>query len=293
MADVSRRPLCRLQLPGHHPRHRRGTACGPPSARCRASRRSSRSSSTAPAARTSTVRKLPGLKKFTNLTLKRGITGDTAFWHWIRAAMDGQVQRVDGVIELLDETRTPGPALALPPRLAVQVRRTQPARRRAARWRWRPSRSPTRAWSWSEHGQAPTRNATPPAQPPGPGDPEVLLDVEHDRGCLFLVLANVGPATAFDVRVTFAQAAARRRRQRRRHARWRSSASCPCCAPGKEIRDLPRRRARPARPARQPSRCAPRSPTARARASASARSSPTTCGCGGIWPEVRFGGKDA
>lgn len=54
-----------------------------------------------------TVRKLPGLKKFTNLTLKRGITGDTAFWQWIRAAMDGQVQRLDGVVELLDETRTP------------------------------------------------------------------------------------------------------------------------------------------------------------------------------------------
>ena len=54
-----------------------------------------------------TVRKLPGLKTFTNLTLKRGITGDTAFWNWIKAAMDGQVQRVDGVIELLDEARTP------------------------------------------------------------------------------------------------------------------------------------------------------------------------------------------
>ncbi len=54
-----------------------------------------------------TVRKLPGLKSFTNLTLKRGITGDTAFWQWIRAAMDGQVQRVDGAIELLDESRTP------------------------------------------------------------------------------------------------------------------------------------------------------------------------------------------
>jgi phage tail-like protein len=54
-----------------------------------------------------TVRKLPGLKSFTNLTLKRGITGDTAFWNWIRAAMDGQVQRADGVIELLDEARAP------------------------------------------------------------------------------------------------------------------------------------------------------------------------------------------
>lgn len=53
------------------------------------------------------VRKLPGLKSFTNLTLKRGITGDTAFWDWIRAALDGQVQRVDGTIALLDEARNP------------------------------------------------------------------------------------------------------------------------------------------------------------------------------------------
>lgn len=48
----------------------------------------------------------------------------------------------------------------------------------------------------------PHRPAARPT-PPGPGDPEVLLDVEFDRGCLFLVLANVGPATAFDVQVTF------------------------------------------------------------------------------------------
>ncbi len=40
---------------------------------------------------------------------------------------------------------------------------------------------------------------------PGPGDPEVLLDVEQDRGCLYLVLANDGPETAFDVQVTFAK----------------------------------------------------------------------------------------
>ncbi len=54
-----------------------------------------------------TVRKLPGLKTFTNITLKRGIIGDTAFWNWIRAGLQGQVQRVNGVIELLDESRTP------------------------------------------------------------------------------------------------------------------------------------------------------------------------------------------
>ncbi len=52
-----------------------------------------------------TVRKVPGLKKFTNLTLKRGITGDVDFWNWITAAMNGQVNRTEGSIMLLDENR--------------------------------------------------------------------------------------------------------------------------------------------------------------------------------------------
>jgi hypothetical protein len=47
------------------------------------------------------------------------------------------------------------------------------------------------------------RTAAP--EPPGPDDPEVLLDVENVRGCLFLVLANDGATTAFDVRVSFAK----------------------------------------------------------------------------------------
>ena len=42
-----------------------------------------------------------------------------------------------------------------------------------------------------------------PIRPPEPGDPEVLLDVECLAGQLFLVLANVGCATAFDVKVEF------------------------------------------------------------------------------------------
>jgi hypothetical protein len=40
-------------------------------------------------------------------------------------------------------------------------------------------------------------------QAPGPDDPVVLLDIERERGCLYLVLANDGVAPAFDVRVTF------------------------------------------------------------------------------------------
>ena len=51
------------------------------------------------------ARKIPGLKKFNNLTFKRGIIGDLAFWNWILAAMNGQVQRTEGSIVLLDEQR--------------------------------------------------------------------------------------------------------------------------------------------------------------------------------------------
>ena len=50
-----------------------------------------------------TVRKIPGLKKFTNITLKRGMTGDPALWNWIRTAMKGQVLRAQGSIVMHDE----------------------------------------------------------------------------------------------------------------------------------------------------------------------------------------------
>jgi len=52
-----------------------------------------------------TQRKIPGLKKFTDITLKRGVTGDVDFWKWIVNALNGQVQRVSGAIVLLDENR--------------------------------------------------------------------------------------------------------------------------------------------------------------------------------------------
>jgi phage tail-like protein len=52
----------------------------------------------------STVRKVPGLKKFTNITLKRGVIGDLTLWNWIKSVMDGQAQRANGTITLLDES---------------------------------------------------------------------------------------------------------------------------------------------------------------------------------------------
>ena len=52
-----------------------------------------------------TVRKLPGLVKYTNIVLKRGITGDLTLWQWLKTALDGQVQRANGTIILLDDSR--------------------------------------------------------------------------------------------------------------------------------------------------------------------------------------------
>lgn len=51
-----------------------------------------------------TVRKIPGLRKFTNIVLKRGLTGDLSFWNWLLAAMNGQVQRANGSIILMDQS---------------------------------------------------------------------------------------------------------------------------------------------------------------------------------------------
>ena len=52
-----------------------------------------------------TVRKIPGLPTYANLTCKRGATGHVEFWNWIKQALDGQVQRADGSIILQDENQ--------------------------------------------------------------------------------------------------------------------------------------------------------------------------------------------
>jgi phage tail-like protein len=36
-----------------------------------------------------TVRKLPGIEKYPNVTLKRGITGSTVLWDWRKLVRDG------------------------------------------------------------------------------------------------------------------------------------------------------------------------------------------------------------
>ena len=51
------------------------------------------------------ARKIPGLKKYTNITCKRGITRNVEFWNWVLAGVQGQGQRANGSILLLDENR--------------------------------------------------------------------------------------------------------------------------------------------------------------------------------------------
>ncbi len=50
-----------------------------------------------------TTRKLPGLVKYSNISLKRGITDDTDLWNWRKKVMDGGVERKNGSIVLLDD----------------------------------------------------------------------------------------------------------------------------------------------------------------------------------------------
>jgi phage tail-like protein len=57
--------------------------------------------------RVNSARKLPGLAKYPNVTLKRGITGRTDLFEWWKAVRDGQIQRRNVTITLLDEQRQP------------------------------------------------------------------------------------------------------------------------------------------------------------------------------------------
>ena len=50
--------------------------------------------------------KLPGLTKYGNVTLKRGLTGNLDLWEWRKAIIAGQPDRRDGRILLLDEAGT-------------------------------------------------------------------------------------------------------------------------------------------------------------------------------------------
>jgi len=49
------------------------------------------------------ARKLPGLNKSSNISLKRGVTDDKDLWKWRKQAIDGKVERKNGSIVLMDD----------------------------------------------------------------------------------------------------------------------------------------------------------------------------------------------
>jgi phage tail-like protein len=51
-----------------------------------------------------TVRKLPGMVTYANLTLARGVTDDVELWEWRAAAQNGQLERRNGSVVLLNDT---------------------------------------------------------------------------------------------------------------------------------------------------------------------------------------------
>ena len=50
-----------------------------------------------------TVSKLPGLHKYSNITLKNGITMDDSLWVWRKTVIDKKTERKNGSIILMDE----------------------------------------------------------------------------------------------------------------------------------------------------------------------------------------------
>lgn len=58
-------------------------------------------------AKQAAVQKLPGLHKFTNITLKRGLVQDLSLWNWMQTVLNGTVQRANVSIVLLDQSRNP------------------------------------------------------------------------------------------------------------------------------------------------------------------------------------------
>lgn len=57
--------------------------------------------------KSSTARKLPGLARYANVTLKRGVTGRLELFEWWREVRDGNLDRRNVTITLLDEQRSP------------------------------------------------------------------------------------------------------------------------------------------------------------------------------------------
>lgn len=54
-----------------------------------------------------TPMKMPGLKKYGNITLRKGLADTTVLYDWITAGIEGEVERKTLTITLLDQTESP------------------------------------------------------------------------------------------------------------------------------------------------------------------------------------------
>lgn len=54
-----------------------------------------------------TAQKLPGLNRYGNVTLKRGLTADLSLWNWINSGLQGTLVRTSVAITLLDHLENP------------------------------------------------------------------------------------------------------------------------------------------------------------------------------------------
>jgi phage tail-like protein len=52
-------------------------------------------------------RRLPGLHKCTDITLRRGLTDNRDLWNWYLTVLEGRTERRNGVIVVLDQSRRP------------------------------------------------------------------------------------------------------------------------------------------------------------------------------------------
>lgn len=55
----------------------------------------------------SVVHKAPGLRKYSNITLKRAYTHDLTLWNWMKSVIDDQLVRANVSITLLNNQRQP------------------------------------------------------------------------------------------------------------------------------------------------------------------------------------------
>lgn len=54
-----------------------------------------------------TPMKIPGLKKYGNITLKQGVADSMVMYEWMIAGVEGEVERKTITITILDETESP------------------------------------------------------------------------------------------------------------------------------------------------------------------------------------------